>query len=417
MANKQLIAALKSPPIRTFILGLGLSNIGTWIQRVTMGFLAFQATQSAAWVGIIVACEVIPNLLGGPFAGVLVDRTDRLKLFTWGQCLAQAQAFALAILAYFDLLSIGVLAVGAVSLGMVDGVNQPTRLTMIADVAPRHLVGSAVALNAVGFNGARFIGPMIAGVALATGGATVAFFLNGISFVPLLLGLFWIKRKSGLLMRPKQESIRDGLVGGLRHIRGHLILGPTFVMLAASAFLVRPLFELLPAISGLWFNGTPEQLAWLTSSIGLGAVIGSTWMLTRGSMRSTLWTVVVMPGILIAASLTFAAFGWYWFAAYPLLIVAGFAAVCSAVGMQSVIHFAANPAYLGRVLSLYGSFQRGLPACGAFVVGVIGDRIGLRLALLGSTAIAGVAWLFFWRKRHQLQAVLANISLPKDEKD
>ena len=410
-----LTEALKSGPIRAFVLGSSLSQVGTWIQRVTMGFLAFEATHSVAWVGAIAACEVIPNLLVAPFTGVAIDRMNRLKLFIWGQSLAQVQAYILAAMAFADLLPVAALAAGAVGLGIIDAINQPLRLTLIGDVASKRLVGSSVALNALGFNTARFVGPVVAGLAIASGGAGLAFLLNGISFLPLFIVLLGMRRRAAAPLASLAPPAGDGLLGGFRHVIHHTVLGPTFILLISSAFLVRPLFELLPAVSGLWFDGSPEQLAWLVSSIGIGAMASSVWMLRRGSIVSVFTASITMPAVMIAAAFAFAASEAYWLTAYPLLVIAGFAAVACAVGMQSVIHFAVHPAYLGRALSIYGSVQRGLPATGALIIGVAADYVGLRTALLAPAALAAVIWLFIWRKRHQLRAELIALeSAPKE---
>jgi MFS family permease len=409
MAGSLLIEALKSPSIRSFVLGTFMSNIGTWIQRVTIGFLVFEATHSAAWVGAVAACEVLPSLLVAPFAGVALDRSNRVKLFLWGQSLAQLQAVALALLALADLLSVNVLVAAAIALGLIDGVNQPTRLTLMGEVATGRLVGGAVALNSFGFNAARFIGPAVAGITLASGGPFWAFLLNAASFVPLLVVLIRMGRSANTTLSRIAAPAQDGIVGGIRHIATHTILAPIFVMLMGVAVLARPLFDLLPAISGAWFDGTPERLASLTASIGLGALASGAWMLQRGSLSSMLSASITLPGVMIAAVFLFAACHGYWLAAYPLLVIAGFAAIACGVGMQAVIHAAVDPAYRGRVLSTYGLVQRALPAIGAFMIGSIGDYIGLRVTLLACSAIATLIWLAIWRNRATLQREFAVI--------
>ena len=214
--NSLLRQAFAERDVRSFLIGSFLSNIGMWVQRIAVGWLVFDLTRSAGWVGAIAACELVPSLLVAPFGGVLVDRGDRLRLLAWGQACAQVQALALAICAAFDLLSLGTLTVAAVTLGVIEGINQPARLMLVSDVTPRPLLAATVSLNSFLFNGARFIGPIVAGLALTRGSPALAFGLNALSFVPFIVLLLRL-RHSPVALRIAAGGSGDGIVGGLRH--------------------------------------------------------------------------------------------------------------------------------------------------------------------------------------------------------
>jgi MFS family permease len=387
--------------IRFFLLGAFLSNIGTWIQRIAVGWLVFDLTHSAGWVGAIAACELVPSLLVAPFGGVLVDRGDRLRLLAWGQVCAQMQAVLLAVLAAFDLVGIVTLAAAALTLGLIEGINQPARLALVSDVAPRPLVAATVSLNAFGFNGARFVGPIVAGLALTAGSPALAFALNGLSFVPFILLLLRL-RHSPVAARIAASDSGDGIVGGLRHAAGHPVIGLTLLLLLTVSLTSRALVELLPAIAGKWFGPAPAELTWLTVSVGLGAMAGGVWMLRRGTLGAVLAATLAGPAGLAAAMLLFAFVGDTRWIAYTLLAAMGFLSLVSGSGTQSLIHLTASPAYRGRVLSLFGIIQRAAPAVGALLLGLLADAMGLGPAFVLGSAGGAAAWLWVWRRRRRL---------------
>ena len=393
--------------VRFFLIASVLSNTGLWVQRVAVGWLVFDLTHSAGWVGAVAACELVPSLLVAPFGGVLVDRGDRLRLLAWGQALAQAQALVLMIAALFGELGLVTLTVAAITLGVIEGVNQPARLMLVSDVTPRPLLATTVSMNSFLFNAARFIGPIVAGFALSIGTPALAFGLNALSFVPFILLLLRL-RHSPVAARITGGGSSDGIFGGLRHARNHPIIGVALMLLLTVSLGVRGMVELLPAIAGKWFGPSPADLASLTVSVGLGAMAGGIWMLRRGTLSAVLSAVLAGPAGLAVAMLLFAAFGDIRWVAHVLLAGIGFLSLVSGSGTQSLIHLTSDHAYRGRVLSLFGIVQRAGPAIGALILGLLGDAIGLGPSFVLGAVAAALAWLWVWWRRAKLQkAVIA----------
>lgn len=407
-----LLQVLKHPAIRLFVIGTFLSSIGTWIQRITIGWLVFQQTESAVWVGGVAAAEVIPALLIAPIAGVLVDRGNRLKLFGIGQGLAMVQALALVGLSLAGFLEIPVLCGAAMLLGIIDGINHPTRLTLISDISPRDLIASAIGLNSVGFNVARFIGPVIAGVVLAGGGATLAFTLNAASFIPLI-GLIGVLRHRQLPTAvPAALQMRTDFQAGILHIISHDALRPIFLLLLFYGALGRAYVELLPAIAGSLIGSAPEDLARLTATMGCGAMMGGLWMSHREDADAIVTATLKMPvGMVVMSGLFVGSIGqpglYLHWGAYPCLFLAGFFQVACGVGMQSSIHLTVDPQYRGRVLALYSLIVRALPALGALGVGALAEFLGLRTAVLLGLVIVLIAWWAVWRARQRIYTAVA----------
>lgn len=394
------------------MLGTFLSNIGTWIQRVAIGWLVFDMTGSAGWVGGVAMCEVLPSILVAPLAGNWADRTDRVRLFTGGQICALFQATTLALLAMNGLLSIPVFIAAALTLGVIDGVNQPTRLSLISDIARGGLVPAAVALNSLGFNAARFIGPAAGGFVLAIGGPALAFAANGLSFVPLILFLTVLRHRYPSIVIDTGGVRRDGILGGVRTAAVHPIIAPIFLMLIGSSVFARSTVDLLPAISGTWFDPTAETLASFGATVGIGAMCGAFWMVRRPNVGRMLDAAIWLPGCLAAVLLVFSATGGVRWAAHPLLFLMGFCTIGYGVGMQTVIQLTVDPAYRGRTLALYGITQRALPAIGAFGIGTVADQVGLHASLTAAGAIALLVWALVWRRRFAIKAALTAHGLP-----
>lgn len=395
---------LAQADIRLFLISSFVSNVGLWVQRVAVGWLVFDLTHSAGWVGTVAACELVPSLLVAPFGGVLSDRGDRFRLLVCGQVAAQAQAFALAAFAWFDSLGLVTLTVAAITLGLIDGINQPPRLMLASDVSPRPLLPTTVALNSFGFNAARFVGPIVAGLALTAGSPALAFAINGVSFLPFILLLLRLKR-SPAIRRPTAGP-GDGVVGGLRHAAHHPVLGLALMLLLSVSLGVRGMVELLPAIAGKWFGPAPSDLAALTVSVGIGAMLGGVWLLRLGSLPKVLSAVLIGPGGLAFGMLLFAGLGDIRWLAHLLLAGIGFLSLVCGSGTQSLIHLTANPAYRGRVLSLFGIIQRAGPAIGALMLGLLADAVGLSPAFVVGAVLAGLAWGWVWIRRRRLQKAI-----------
>lgn len=399
-ANLRAVAA--HPRLRLLIVGNLLSNIGTWAQRIAVGWLTYEFTGSASWVGIVAACEVVPSMLLQPLGGALTDRMQRWKLLAIGQGLAASQAILLTLISAVSMLSLPLLVACTLILGLLEAINQPSRMTIVGDLAPKELLRPSISLNSIANNTARFIGPMIGGGALALGGPTSAFFINAISFVPLVAVVFTLRKMPQAAIAASSTSIWRGVPEGLNYIRLHPLLSVIFAMAIVLALCSRAVMDLLPAISGFWFGGESAVLATMTTSVGLGAMAGGMWIMGRNDIDEVLLTVLTLPGIMIVAIFAFAFVGQHEYACYPLLVILGFCAVGSGVGMQSIIHLNVDSAFKGRVLSFYGMIQRGLAAIGAIIIGTAADSVGITLAIAIACLFSMVAWFRTWRKRNTL---------------
>ncbi|MGH6924551.1 MAG: MFS transporter, partial [Propylenella sp.] len=219
---QNIVRALKNPSFGIYTAGSAVSLIGTWMQRVVTGWLAWELTGSGAWLGLVVFADLFPTVIVGPIAGAYADRSDRLFVTKVSQTLAMLQAFALFGLTATGLINIWLLFVLTLFLGIVAAFNQPARLALIPALVPRSDLTAAVAVNSVVFNLARFLGPAVAGLVIATVGVPVAYAANALTFVAFLVALAWVRLIEEEALPSKHGTLFADLVAGIRYAGSHV---------------------------------------------------------------------------------------------------------------------------------------------------------------------------------------------------
>jgi MFS family permease len=401
---RRIAAALNQTNYRAFTIGNAISLIGTWLQRIAVGWLAWQLTKSGTWLGLVAFADLFPTVLLSPVAGALADRFDRLRIVLISQVIAMLQAIALSALVFADLMTIDRLLLLTMALGVVNALNQPARLALIPSLVEREHLPSAVAINSIVFNSARFVGPAAAGLAIAHGGIGIAFLVNALTYVAFLVALAVIRLTPAELV-PTRRSILGDTVDGYTYAAKHAGIGPMLALMAITSLSTRAFVELLPGFADAVFGRGPEGLAWLTAATGLGAMAGGLWMAQRphtaGLTSIIVANVLVMAGSLIG----FVATRHFWFA-FCCLLVAGFSLVVNGIGAQTLVQHAAAPHMRGRVMATYGMIFRGGPAVGALVMGTLSSQIGLQLAVGAGAVVCGLSWLWARRLRNAMAQAL-----------
>ena len=400
----RILRALRNPNYGLYASGNAISLIGTWMQRVAVGWLTWQLTESGAWLGAIAFADLFPTVLIGPLAGVAADRWDRLKALRAGQVLLMLQALLLFALTASGAITIWLLLALSLFLGIVAAFNQPARLALISSLVPRDDLPAAVATNSIIFNSARFLGPAAAGLIIVTGGIAAAFAVNAASYAFFIFVLSRIRLRPPEEPKPRRRGLFAEVAEGVAYVARHPGIGPLLLLLLAVSFGARPFVELLPGFAGAVFQAGAEGLAVMTSTVGLGAVTGGLWLAQREG-RGLTTVVLTSPLVLAAALLVFVAGGSLWLA-LPALFAAGFAMVAGGVGTQTLLQLSVEGALRGRVMSLYGVIFRGGPALGALTMGALSEVVGLRWPLAGGVLLAALACALLWLRRRRLAAVL-----------
>lgn len=377
----RIIQALKLPNYGVYMAGMSVSMVGMWMQRVAVGWLTWELTGSATWLGAIAFADLFPAVLIAPIGGSAADRWDRLRLTKISQVLSLLQAVALFALTVSGVITIEILFGLTLCLGVINAFHQPVRLALVPSLVSREYLPTAVALSSISFNLARFIGPAIAGVVIVTSGTAATFGLNALSFLVFMVALSRVRIES---TAPPRDRDRPGLLrefgDGVRYVASHAGVAPILILLIAVCLGIRPFQELLPGFADHVFNGGADVLAILTSTVGVGALVGGLWLAQRSGPEGLARLIVITTVVQAFAMYAFVATESLW-VAVPALAGAGFGMVVSGVGVQTLMQLSVDASMRGRVLSIFGLTFRGVPAVGALLMGAASESIGLRWPL------------------------------------
>ncbi|HSR55657.1 MAG TPA: MFS transporter [Alphaproteobacteria bacterium] len=390
--------ALSHVNFRRFAIGDLVSLIGNWVQRVAVGWLTWELTESGTWLGIMALAELAPSILFAPLGGAFADKADRLKISIVTQGILMGQAAALAALTFSGLIEIWGLLILTGARGCLNAWSHPARQALVPSLVPQGNLAAAVALNSVLFNSARFLGPAVAGVIIAQWDVGHAFLFNTASFVAFLLVLIRLKVPFADTFERKRQSLVAQLSEGFRYLAGHSGIGPLMFMLLLNASLVRPVGDLLPGFSGAVFHEGATGLAWLTSAMGLGSMIAAFSIAQRGHVAG-LTRLAVANMLFAALGLVVFSFVPVFMVAVAVLAVVSFAMTITGISCQSLVQNAVEGEFRGRVISVYGVIFRAAPAIGALIIGACSEVFGWHWPMAVSAMLCILAWA--WGRRRQ----------------
>ncbi|MFC4671382.1 MFS transporter [Seohaeicola nanhaiensis] len=372
-----------------------ISYVGTWTERVALGWLAWTLTQSTFWTGFVSMSVLLPSAFLGPIVAVYAEGWDsrRAMMLTNG-------AFMVTSLLLFALVAGGfitlpLLAVLALAIGVIGAAMHPVRLTLIPSVSPRHYLPRAVALSAMAFNASRVVGPAVAGLLITTVGLNWTFLVNALSYLPYiaLLALIPMKPRPA---RGVKSSLGQGLAEGLRYALAHPLIRWSLLLAATNSLLVRSIVENMPAVVGGLLDGNARDLTWMTSAAGLGSVTAA---ITLGWLKRDTRQLQTMLRLvpLVSAALCLALSAGLPFAGLVAIAVGlGFVATFVGIGSQIIIQMEVADTHRARVLTWWSSASFAAVSLGGLATGAVGDLAGMGFAifllgLLGAVLATGFA--------------------------
>ncbi len=378
--------------------------MGTWLQRVSVGWLAWQLTHSTVWLGLVAVSDLAPTLFLSPLAGALADRVDRVRLLYATQTAALAVATLLAALTFAGAISIWPLFALTLTLGCSNAINQPARLALVPSLVDAEQLHSAIAINSLVFNCARFVGPALAGVVIAGGSVGLAFALNAASYLAFLAALTRLRGIPAQPAGPRHHILRDA-IEGYAYAARHPGIGKMLLLFALTSFSVRGFVELFPGFADVVYGRGAPGLAWMTATVGLGAIVGGLFMIRRRGIRGLTNLIVAYTLMMALATLAFTATANYWLGLISLFFV-GFAMISTGVAAQTLAQTAVDPDMRGRVMGVYGMVFRAGPAFNALAMGWISSYLGLRPTVaLGAVMCLGYG-IWAWFRREAMEQAL-----------
>ena len=369
------------------------------MQSVGQAWLVLELTGSPFQLGLVTALQFTPILLLSPVGGALSDRFPKRRIILLTQAAMMAQAFVLAGLVWSGQVRYWHVAVLAAIYGVGRAIDIPARQSYITDLVGRPDLPNAVALNSLVFNGARIVGPAVAGLLIARFGVAPAFLLNGLSFVAVL-GALLATRTPGDPDPAGRLGIREGVWGALAYAARTPSTAFTLSLLVVVSVLVLNFNVVVPLVAKDVLHEGAHGFGLLMSSLGAGAVmagIGLT-LLRRG--RPPLWSLAASAAILSAGTTSLALVGHFGTAAL-LLVALGCVQILFSTGCNTTLQLDTPDALRGRVMGLYALANAGMTPFGSLLMGSLAERLGVRAACAlggGSGLVAVVALVLIARR-------------------
>lgn len=371
--------------------GAFISTIGTWMQSVAQSWLVLSMTGSAFYLGLIAFLADLPFMLFALVGGVVADRLDRRKLLLGSQYTQMACAFALTALLASHHLQVWHMMAAVLVAGVVQAFGGPAYMALIPGLVKRQDLPNAIALNSIQFNLARGIGPLLAGAALATVGATLCFALNGVSFIAVIISLYMIR--ASFVPARTDDSVLAGMRDGFAYVKQRGPLWHLSILGFAAAFCGVPLLTLLPVFARDVFHIGAAGYSRMMAMSGAGAIVGA--LLYAGlSHRKGHGRMALRVQIVFALLLAVFAVSKNLWLSYAALFLGGVCLIAVFASITSMVQMATSEEMRGRVMSIFMlAFRSGMPL-GNLAIATLAARFSPSTALLvgavlmGSTALA-----------------------------
>ena len=392
---------------RLFFAGQLISLVGTWMQQVAQAWLVLELTSDPLILGLTTALTFLPVLVLGLFGGLIADALPKRRTLIGTQAVQMALAFVLFGLVATDTVEVWHILVLATLLGVTNAVDMPTRQAFTVEMVGREDVANAVALNSAIFNGARIVGPAVAGLTIGFFGGDVsaAFLINGLSFLAVILAYAAMREADlqhrGEYTRPGSlAEVRSSLADGLRYVRGHdLVLLSAVTVGLASTFGMN-FGVIIPALAKDVLGTDATGYGFLMAATGIGSLVAALGIAFSGRSRPLI--VPLGAGILGLALLATSVVHAFPVALVTMLFV-GFGAIAMAATANTTIQLAVPDELRGRVISVYTTVFVGSTPLGGILMGWIASAFSVEAAIAvgGTGALAAGLLSLAWLSRIQ----------------
>jgi MFS family permease len=388
------LSAFRHRNFRLFYTGMLVSLIGTWMQQVGQAWLVLNLTNDPLWLGLVAAAQFAPVLVLGLFGGIVADAVSKKKALIVTQTAAGILAFILGLLVITNQVQVWHVFVLALLLGVVNSFDMPVRQAFVVEMVGREDIANAVALNSANFNVTRIIGPAIAGLAIAAIGLHPLFFINAISYIAVVIGLFLMRDSE---LRPPVErvvvernwrSVIDRLVEGLRYTRGDKQIFLAISVLGVVATFALNFSVLIPLVARDVLHGDADTYGFLMSATGVGSLV-SALSIAFGA-RPTMRRLLVGAGVIGLSMIGLGLSRWLPLS-LGLMFLAGWGTISMAATCNTLIQLRVPDVLRGRVASVYTTVFAGSTPFGGIFSGALAALGGPPAALVVGGAVAFAA--------------------------
>jgi len=384
-----MFRALRHRNYRLFFSGQIISLVGTWMQSVAQSWLVYRLTGSSLLLGTVGFAGQFPVFLLAPVGGAVADRYSRHRIVVTTQTLAMMLALVLSALTLLGHIQVWQIMVLASMLGLVNSFDIPARQAFIVDMVQSEDLINAIALNSSMVNGARVLGPAIAGVTVAAIGEGWCFFANGVSYIAVIIGLLMMKV-------PRLEIGQDGSTALERIVEGFRFVARTgpiralLLLLGLVSLTGMPYAVLMPIFADQILHGGARGLGMLLGASGVGALAGTLMLAAKGEVEG-LGRWIAFASFGFGLSMILFASSRSYLLSIVLLMPVGFSMLLQMSSSNSLIQSMVPDALRGRVMAVYSMMFMGMAPFGALIAGAVAHRLGapITVALGGSICIAG----------------------------
>ena len=387
--------AFSYKPFLLYFTTYSLSLLGVWMQKVGVGWLTWQITESTFWTSFVTLALMVPAGILGPFFAVWAENWNMRH----ASIILKFAMFLISIFIYilqvFELHTVLSLAFLSVVYGVLSALYHPVRLVFVSVLIKKSLLSSAIGLSAASFNGSRVLGPAIAGFLIYYYDLGTAFLISALFYLPVILILFFLPLRDRKLSKKIEKSFFKKLIEGLRFALNNSFILKNLSLVFVNAFFIRGVLEIQPTIAGDLLSGSSTGLSIITTSAGIGALIGAIILGSGKYLKESLinfFKPMLVTGFLNCIIISL----------FPNLIILtisflliGFSTTLIGIGTQTLIQLNVEETYRARVLTWWSTISFGSLSLGGIFIGLCGEYIPLTIAMLMISIIGFLLSLYF----------------------
>lgn len=387
-----MFGALRHRNYRLFLTGQIISAVGTWMQSIAMPWFALQLTHSGFLVGLVLAAQFLPVLIGGQLAGEVADHYRKRNVLLLTQAAFMLPSFALFLLSRSGHAEYGMIIVAAVATGTINALDVPARQSFQVELVGKKDLMNAIALNSSVFNGAAVVGPSLAGLLIAAVGLPLCFLANSLSYLAAIVALLLMRDLPDVAMAREEQPWSARLAQGAAYARSEPVVGMLLVAVAVFSLFAMNRLTLIPLFADQVLGIGAKGFGFLLAAMGLGALVGALTLAFYPRLgadpRRQLWMAAIWVAALLEFSIS---------RSFPVslitLLVAGYCQISFIAAANSRIQIITPDHLRGRVMALYAQALIGVGPIGSLQAGALATRFGAPRAMAIGAVIAGAVIL------------------------
>ena len=384
----RMLGALRHRNYRLFLTGQIISTIGTWMQSVAMPWLALQLTHSGLLVGLVLAVQFTPVLLGSQFGGIVADRFRKRSILLVTQAAFTIPSFSLFLLSSSGHAMYWEVLIAAAATGTINAFDVPARQSFVVEMVGKQDLMNAIALNSSVFNGAAVVGPSVAGVIIGAVGVPVCFLANSVSYLAAVGALLLMRNLPAIVREQHDQRWRQRLAEGASYVVREPVVGLLLIDVAVFSLFAMNRLTLIPLFADQVLHAGASGFGFLMASMGLGALVGALTLAFFPGLGANparqFWL-----GLLWVAALLVFSFSRVFLLSSAALFVAGYSQISFVATANSRIQTLTPDGLRGRVMGLYAQALIGVGPLGAMQAGALATLLGAPWAMAIGATVAG----------------------------